>query len=56
MHTCRCQALDEIGDESTIEDRQKYFDEVDSDHLDGVDFEEFLEVLYTYSTRHCYSP
>ena len=41
---CRCTALDKIGDKSSEEQRRKYFTEVDTDHSDGVDFEEFLEV------------
>ena len=40
----RCDALDEIGDKSTTEERRKYFKEVDTDQSEGVDFEEFLEV------------
>ena len=35
-----------MGDDSSVEERRKYFDEVDADHSDGVDFEEFLEVSY----------
>lgn len=42
--TCRCQALDEIGDTSSVAERKRYFKEVDVDQSDGVDFEEYLEV------------
>ena len=41
---CRCLALDEIGDTSSMEERKRYFKEVDVDQSDGVDFEEYLEV------------
>ena len=48
MHYCqflrRCQALDEIGDTSSTDERKRYFREVDVDQSDGVDFEEYLEV------------
>lgn len=40
-----CYALDEIGDSSSEEERKRYFKEVDTDHSDGVDFEEFLELI-----------
>jgi len=39
----RCYALDEIGDHSDMEERKKYFQEVDTDMSEGVDIEEFLE-------------
>ena len=45
MHIYRCHVLDEIGDTSTIEERRRFFHEVDVDRSDGVDFEEFLEVF-----------
>lgn len=40
----RCQALDEIGDTSSMDERKRYFKEVDVDQSEGVDFEEYLEV------------
>ena len=40
----RCYVLDEIGDTSSMEERRRYFHEVDVDQSDGVDFGEFLEV------------
>ena len=42
--SCRCHALDEIGDTSTLEERKRYFREVDTDMSEGVDLEEFLQV------------
>lgn len=46
---CRCDALDEMGDRSTTEERWRYFEELDTDHSDGIDFEEFLEVCWHQS-------
>lgn len=45
LHACRCNALDEIGDKSSPEERSKYFKEVDTDRSDGVDLDEFLQVI-----------
>lgn len=42
--TCRCAALDEIGDTSSEEERRKYFHDVDLDNSEGIDFEEFISV------------
>ena len=36
--------MDEIGDTSSMDERRRYFREVDVDQSDGIDFEEFLEV------------
>lgn len=41
----RCHALDEIGDISSLEERQQYFRNVDTDMSGGIDLEEFLEVI-----------
>ena len=42
--TCSCAALDEIGDTSSEEERRRYFQAVDLDQSEGIDFEEFLSV------------
>ncbi|CAK8678869.1 unnamed protein product [Clavelina lepadiformis] len=39
------QVLDEFGEPSEEEDRLKYFKEIDLDHSNSVDFEEFLLVV-----------
>ena len=41
---CSCDVLDVIGDTSSDEERKQYFQELDTDQSNGVDFEEFLEV------------
>ena len=41
---CSCDVLDVIGDTSSDEERRQYFQELDTDQSNGVDFEEFLEV------------
>ena len=43
----RCHALDEIGDTSSLDERKRYFKEVDVDQSEGVDFEEYLEVSHS---------
>ena len=48
--THRCQALDEIGDTSSLAERKRYFKEVDVDQSDGVDFEEYLEVYTVHAS------
>ena len=45
---CRCAALDEIGDTSSEEERRRYFQAVDLDKSEGLDFEEFMTVSYAY--------
>lgn len=39
-----CAALDEIGDTSSEEERRIYFQTVDQDNSEGIDFEEFISV------------
>lgn len=41
---CSCAALDEIGDTSSEEERRRYFQAVDLDKSEGLDFEEFMSV------------
>ena len=49
----RCKGLDDIGDSSSYEERRCYFDEVDVDQSEGIDFEEFLQVgLWPSSVKH----
>lgn len=45
-----CAALDEIGDISSEEERRIYFQTVDQDKSEGIDFEEFITVS---CARHC---
>ena len=40
----RCKVLDEMGDTSDMDERRRYFNDVDADQSEGIDFEEFLEV------------
>lgn len=42
--SCSCAALDEIGDTSSEEERRRYFQDVDTDKSEGIDFEEFINV------------
>ena len=45
-----CAALDEIGDTSSEEERRIYFQTVDQDKSEGIDFEEFISVS---RAMHC---
>ena len=36
--------MDELGDKSDEMTRRNYFDEIDIDNSEGIDFEEFLQV------------
>ena len=45
-----CAALDEIGDTSSEEERRIYFQTVDQDKSEGIDFEEFISVS---CAMHC---
>ncbi|XP_054766974.1 calcium-binding protein 5-like [Lytechinus pictus] len=38
-------ALDELGDTSSDQKRRRAFDQIDVDHSDSIDFEEFVELL-----------
>lgn len=42
-------ALDELGDTSTKQERRIAFDQIDVDHSDSIDFEEFMELLTVVS-------
>ncbi|XP_003727589.1 troponin C [Strongylocentrotus purpuratus] len=42
-------ALDELGDSSTKQERRLAFDQIDVDHSDSIDFEEFIELLTVVS-------
>ncbi|CAH1800794.1 unnamed protein product [Owenia fusiformis] len=44
-----CSVLDELGDKTTTATRRKYFDQVDVDRSNGIDFEEFLELIWVVS-------
>ena len=44
--------LDEIGDDTTEQQRRKYFLNIDLDHSEGIDFEEFLNVCFL-SCKKC---
>ena len=41
------RALNELGDKSTSGARRAYFDAIDVDHSDSIDFEEFLEYIHS---------
>ncbi|XP_071850079.1 fimbrin-like isoform X2 [Apostichopus japonicus] len=45
------KALNELGDKSSSEKRKRYFEEIDIDHSDSIDFEEFLELLAKVSKK-----
>jgi Ca2+-binding EF-hand superfamily protein len=47
-----CSVLDEIGDDTTEQQRRKYFLNIDLDHSEGIDFEEFLNVCFL-SCKKC---
>jgi hypothetical protein len=38
--------LDIFGDRTSTADRKEYFKEIDTDGSEGIDFEEFLEVVH----------
>ena len=38
------RVLDDVGDTSSIETREQYFQEVDEDDSGAIDFEEFMGV------------
>eukprot|EP00128_Syssomonas_multiformis_P008941 Colp12_sorted_trinity150504_noHs@31464 len=40
-----CMMLDELGDRSTLQERQKSFAEQDADNSGAIDFEEFLVLI-----------
>lgn len=44
------QVLDRLGDKTSHAQRQAYFLRVDQDGSDGVDFEEFLELVHSVVT------
>ncbi|XP_022095808.1 calmodulin-like [Acanthaster planci] len=39
------KALNELGDTSAYQVRKRKFDEIDEDHSDSIDFEEFLHLI-----------
>ncbi|XP_057295745.1 uncharacterized protein LOC130624193 [Hydractinia symbiolongicarpus] len=40
------QVLDDLGDKSSLEKRQEYFEEIDEDGSGAIDFEEFMGLIY----------
>ena len=46
----RMQVLDDLGDTSSVEKREQYFQEIDEDGSGAIDFEEFMGVS-TYFLR-----
>jgi len=44
------QVLDTLGDKTSDAERHAYFGRVDQDMSDGVDFEEFLELVHSVVT------
>lgn len=45
------QVLDDLGDKSSPEKRQEYFEEIDEDGSGAIDFEEFMGVSVFFVTR-----
>lgn len=45
----RCEVLNEIGDVSSIEERQELFGELDVDGSGALDFEEYLTLIFQLS-------
>eukprot|EP00041_Stephanoeca_diplocostata_P007272 m.101632 g.101632 ORF g.101632 m.101632 type:complete len:202 (-) comp16813_c0_seq5:744-1349(-) len=38
--------LDNLGDTTSVEDRREYFSVIDADDSEGIDFEEFLQLVH----------
>lgn len=47
----RMQVLDDLGDRSEPEIRERYFNEIDKDGSGAIDFEEFLGVRLIWHNR-----
>ncbi|XP_074643567.1 uncharacterized protein LOC141900532 [Tubulanus polymorphus] len=50
-----CTVMNELGDKSSTEERQKYFSKVDTGAKGKVDVEQFLELLYLYEQEYSVS-
>lgn len=48
-----CQVLDDMGDTSSVVLRRSYFDKIDKDKSNTVDFEEFNELIYRVQFGEC---
>ncbi|XP_071495737.1 uncharacterized protein [Diadema antillarum] len=44
-------ALDELGDTSSIDERLAAFSQIDTDNSDSIDFEEFMQLLTTVASK-----
>ena len=50
LWSCSNLVLDRLGDTTSAAERDAYFLKVDTDGSNGVDFEEFLELVYVFES------